>query len=157
MKDFDFPIINKEIIPEVEQKIKDMTGFEIYKAKEKGLKIVTITKFFHPAGKADKVCKTASPKDFLELILNADYIVTDSFHGTAFSLIFRKQFFAFLPPNYQDRIIDLLDELGLSDRILSHSEAQSEDIVYKEKEDLIEQYARRGSAFLDKLKEYGEE
>ena len=33
-KDFDFPIIKKEIIPEVEQKIKEMTGFETYGPKE---------------------------------------------------------------------------------------------------------------------------
>ena len=34
LKDFDFPIIKKEIIPEVERKIKEKTGFETYKAKE---------------------------------------------------------------------------------------------------------------------------
>ena len=42
LKDFDFPIINKEIIPEVEQKIKEMTGFETYKAKE-----VNLNKYKH--------------------------------------------------------------------------------------------------------------
>ena len=34
LKDFDFPIIKKEIIPGVEQKIREMTGFETYGPKE---------------------------------------------------------------------------------------------------------------------------
>lgn len=35
------------------------------------------------------------PKEFVELIANASYVCTDSFHGTAFSLIFNKQFSVF--------------------------------------------------------------
>ena len=37
----------------------------------------------------------ASPSDFLSLIKNAAFVMTDSFHATVFSLIFKKQFVAF--------------------------------------------------------------
>ena len=37
----------------------------------------------------------AGPKDFLSLVLHADYVLTDSFHASVFSLIFNKPFFAF--------------------------------------------------------------
>lgn len=37
----------------------------------------------------------ADPKDFLSLILHAEYVLTDSFHASVFSLIFGKPFFAF--------------------------------------------------------------
>lgn len=38
---------------------------------------------------------TASPTDFLSLIRHADYVLTDSFHATVFSLLFEKQFAVF--------------------------------------------------------------
>lgn len=50
---------------------------------------------------------TYGPNDFLKLIKNADYIFTNSFHGTVFSLIFNKKFFV-APTNYFDRIETLL-------------------------------------------------
>lgn len=37
----------------------------------------------------------AGPREFLSLILYADFVLTDSFHASVFSLIFGKQFFAF--------------------------------------------------------------
>lgn len=62
------------------------------------------------------------PVGFLNLIRNAEYICTDSFHGTIFSIIYHKKFLTF--DRYQDRIrksknsrIDsLFDLLNLSDR-----------------------------------------
>ena len=65
----------------------------------------------------------ADPFAFINLVRNARLVLTDSFHGTAFSLIFETPFFAF--PRYSEaafkqssRITDLLDKLGLSDRFV---------------------------------------
>lgn len=41
----------------------------------------------------------ADPSDFVSLIQNAEMILTDSFHGTMFSIYFKKRFFTF---NYDD-------------------------------------------------------
>lgn len=71
-----------------------------------------------------KTIKYASPDEFLTLFSKAKIIVTNSFHGTAFSIVFEKQFYSFLQetknaPN--DRIIDLLDDCNLSGRIVTDS------------------------------------
>lgn len=42
--------------------------------------------------KGVKRAKNESPEDFLSLIRNAEYVVTNSFHGTAFSINFQKDF-----------------------------------------------------------------
>ena len=59
------------------------------------------------------------PDEFLSLLNGADYVVTGSFHATAFSLIFRKKFFVEVPPNVGSRITDLLDTFDLQERIFS--------------------------------------
>jgi len=58
------------------------------------------------------------PDEFLEYIKNAIYVVTTSFHGTAFSVNFRKDFYALINPNVSvdDRVCSFLDKVGLSDR-----------------------------------------
>ena len=58
------------------------------------------------------------PLRFLWYLRNADFVVTDSFHGTVFSIIFQKEFFVTLPPQKRGRIVSLLRRLGLTDRIL---------------------------------------
>lgn len=61
-----------------------------------------------------------SPEQWIGLFENADYIVTNSFHGTAFSIIMRKPFTTFLlpePSRVNSRMKDLLSDLGLSSRL----------------------------------------
>lgn len=61
----------------------------------------------------------ATPKEWIANIRDAQFIVTDSFHGTIFSIIFQKPFITFC--NQQrgaDRFISLLKPLGLSNRII---------------------------------------
>ena len=58
------------------------------------------------------------PVDFVNAIKNAAYVITNSFHGTVFSLIFRKKFYSVLPKQRSGRIKDLLNSLDLNDRII---------------------------------------
>lgn len=61
----------------------------------------------------------AGPAEFIGLIENANYVVTDSFHGTAFSVIFKKDFFTYIAiEETSSRITGLLAEAGLIDRIV---------------------------------------
>ena len=57
----------------------------------------------------------ASPIDFMHAIRDAEYVVSTSFHGTAFSLIFEKQFVTIGLNRNADRVITLLQSLGISD------------------------------------------
>lgn len=71
--------------------------------------------------------KDLSPEGFLTLIKNADAVVTDSFHGTAFSILFQKEFYVIdngvdddSDKYYNiDRMITLLATVGLEERILN--------------------------------------
>lgn len=72
------------------------------------------------------------PIDFLKKAYGAEYIITNSFHGIAFSIIFKKNFSAVLPAQRRSRIVDLLGELHLKDRIYDSPHAATGDIDYSE-------------------------
>lgn len=63
-----------------------------------------------------------SPGQWLGLIKSARVVVTNSFHGTVFSILFKKPFITVALPDSKaslnDRMISMLDRLGLSDRML---------------------------------------
>lgn len=69
------------------------------------------------------------PSDFLKLIKNARCVLSNSFHGTAFSIIFENDFFVV---NREDglntRMRDFLSHLCLSDRMIS---VESSDDILK--------------------------
>ena len=66
-----------------------------------------------------KIISAAGPNEFLWLFQHASYIVTSSFHGVAFSLIFEKQFYAIVEKNHKDsRINSLLEETGTDNRLI---------------------------------------
>ena len=90
-----------------------------------------------------------TPERFVALIANATLIVTDSFHGTAFSVNFNKDFFAILNPSNPIRVQNFLENLKLENRILSDIKNKKSDkskviydyankILIKEREDSIE-------------------
>ena len=58
---------------------------------------------------------TASAADFLNLIRNANFIVTTSFHGTVFAIINNKPFCTYCDKG-QERITSILKALDLNDR-----------------------------------------
>jgi hypothetical protein len=63
--------------------------------------------------------QTVGPSDFLNLFKNASFVITSSFHGTAFSLCFQKNFYSILTPNINDeRQYSILKMVGAEDRFL---------------------------------------
>lgn len=58
------------------------------------------------------------PQEFLGYFLNASVVITNSFHGTAFSVLFNKQFYNILPMTGADRVLSLLTQLVLENRII---------------------------------------
>ena len=66
--------------------------------------------------KGIKFVEYIDPFEFLWIVSNSKYIITDSFHGTAFSIIFRKQFISMSRPKASIRINDLLDLFNLKNR-----------------------------------------
>ena len=102
----------------------NMISFVKAYAKEKSLKIVSINDF-SKRGYADININNAGPLEFLSLIDNAACVVASSFHATAFSVIFEKEFYTFnlKGHNNSSRMLDFLSTIGLQDRM------NSEDII----------------------------
>ena len=87
-------------------------------AKSKGLKLYRISHCFHHIVRSGKFICCPSIEDFMWYIKNAEYFLTDSFHGTAFSIGFNTQFVNVLPKSYSERISSILELIGYNDRIL---------------------------------------
>lgn len=65
----------------------------------------------------------SSPEEFLGFIKNAACVVTTSFHGTAFSVIFNRPFYCIeLGDNGNTRSQSFLNSIGLCDRMLKKDE-----------------------------------
>lgn len=117
-------------------------------AKEKKLKLYCITR--HPDISyiykgVDKVIFDAGPREFVGYFSKAKYVITDSFHGTAFSLIFHKNFNTYIAiPRASQRIMSLLNICGLTFRIIDDTNKidTSEVCASKFKQDSFEEYRK---------------
>lgn len=88
-----------DLIPSAAKKISEETG----------LKLIKIFGY---------VSAGIGPLDFLSLICHAEFVLSSSFHGVAFSIIFNRPFFAFLRSN-QNRVVSLLNSLGLQKQFIT--------------------------------------
>lgn len=78
--------------------------------------VVTISLSCRPK-KVDKLITNANPFDFVSLIKNASFVVTNSFHGTCFSFMFEVPFYSIKFENNPIRAVELLEHYGLGNRI----------------------------------------
>lgn len=103
-------------------------------AKTLGLKIVFLPHVhfrFNPADCffADYNLYDVGPREFVGLIKNAETVITDSFHGCVFSIIYQKKFWALKrhkdseKENMNSRLYTLFDSLGLRDRLIEDESA----------------------------------
>ena len=84
-----------------------------------GYDLVVITDKVPSKVKAKYVIRDVGPSQFIHLYANASFVATDAFHGTAFSIIFKKQFvFCDENQNTKQRSANLLRQLNLQDRML---------------------------------------
>lgn len=97
-------------------------------AKLNNLKIVSFSIFGENDYNADKTIRFTDPGDFLSLMIHADYVLTNSFHGTAFSINLHRKFFVFMPSKFSTRITSILEMCGLERRLLS-KEVVDEEIA----------------------------
>ncbi len=109
-----------DVTAETQNKIAEL-------AKERGLKIVALkTRLFDIENTAGVEYPDAGPAEFLGLVRGADAVITDSYHGMLFSLIFEKQFYSLhrQSKDYDQstRQKSVLAMLGLSDRYVMPGE-----------------------------------
>ena len=114
--------------------LADKFGYEIYEihnnprldtyakyfAAYVGLPLVRITPTLHQAVRGGKMVLLPNIGEFLSYIKNATYMVTDSFHGTAFAINFNTQFIEVLPNTKTgSRNQSILHLTDLQDRIVT--------------------------------------
>lgn len=111
--------------PELDQIVEQL-------GREKNLRVIRITGGIQRKENAD-VFSTIGPLEFFSLIQNADFVVSSSFHGVAFSIVLEKQFIAHLVKN-SGRVETLLNNLGLQNRFIKNNEdiAHLKEIDYEE-------------------------
>ena len=91
-------------------------------AKQRNLKILRICRDAYPehSGSDVEEILTAGPSDFVGLFSKAEFVVTNSFHGTVFSINFSKPFYSVIKSHHStnSRLTSILKKLGLEDRIV---------------------------------------
>ena len=84
-----------------------------------GLKIIYLSYQLHDFYKKGKMVCNPKVENFISLIDNAKYVITDSFHATAFSINLNTQFIIVYPGKFSTRLQSLLKILDLENRVAS--------------------------------------
>ena len=105
---------NSKVIKDLAVELSRKTGKKVIAFKE-----------LYPRKYADIKISQSGPIDFISLIANADCVVTNSFHCSAFSIIFGREFFV-VPRGHQkvnSRMADLLESLQIGNRMINSVES----------------------------------
>lgn len=125
----------------------------VEKISEKyGLKIISLPYEFENF-KWNDYLHTAGPKEFCELVKNAEFVCTDSFHGTAFSLNFNIPFFTF-ERNYNNagkqsaRIQSILQMVSQTERYEPESMENCFEISFEVVNKVLEEERNKSKNYL---------
>ena len=114
-------------------------------AARKGLEIVRVVYSYSDRKVGERVV-LPGVFEFLSLIRGAGFIVTDSFHGTAFSINFNKQFAVIYPEFFGTRMDNILRLTNLQNRRYQSSDSIEKwdtEIVYDEANRILEERRTR--------------
>lgn len=95
---------------------------------------------------SDKAISSAGPEEFLWLFHNAGYVVTSSFHGTAFSIIYQKSFATLINSSSPSRISNLLKIAGIDRGSIYH-----ENLDYTKISKCVDDEQRRSVEYLTRI------
>lgn len=94
----------------------------------------------------------ASPLEVLAYIKHADYVITDTFHGTVFSIKYQKKFGTIIRDSNRQKLGDLMQRFGVMERQICNLEEIGEIMVSeldKEKADnILLKMQKAGRAYL---------
>lgn len=103
---------------------KEMDALAEQIARAKRCKLIIISNNIRMTIPGAHIINNPTVQQFLELIMCAKFVVTDSFHGTAFSLNFNREFLSWLPNKYSARLMSVLELLDLKDRAFTQNESR---------------------------------
>lgn len=150
-----FPIMPKSTSPYALVYIMGGNGFNLSEvekfAKARQLKLIVLRGYANTK-ETDNCITTADPSEFLSLIKGASYVFSSSFHGVAFSVIFRKPFYASFLSN-EGRARSLMEMLGIENRLLPPCSAipKVDDIDYTKVEETLNVLRTESFQYLNKI------
>ena len=100
-------------------KSKEALVFAKRKAEELGCKLLIMDATI-PLLPQRRHISYASPIEFLHAIRDAEFVIATSFHGTAFSVIFEKQFITIGLNKNADRVQTMLHQLDIEEHYQEH-------------------------------------
>lgn len=122
---------------------------------DQGYQIRFITPYFNYPWRDKRFVNVVSygPIEFLKAVYNAEAIVTDSFHGTIFSINMGKKFYSINGQNVSDfRKTDILETLGLMNRSITwdtkYEELDQGEIDYKSVNEKLEELRQHSIEYL---------
>lgn len=116
-----FPLLGNKAMQSTIDKIKRKSGLKVISIQTRSDKII----------KADKYIFDATPFEFISYIKNAEYVITTSFHGTAFSILFEKEFYTLIKEYRPQRMECLLKMVGLENRLIKNKFIFQKKINYE--------------------------
>lgn len=142
---------NKHIFLYLFEDISDEQSKELREfAQKNGLEIVQGINNRHNISRDREIVN--SPNSFLQFFYSAEYIITDTFHGTAFSVNLQKQFVVI--ERSKNKVNDLLSRLEFVDRLAKENESLipflSESIDYGMRYAAVEKFRNDSLSFLRK-------
>ena len=126
-------------------------------AKSRGLITVIYSDDHFDRQYADRHICFMGPREFLGYIREAAHIMTDSFHGTAFSIIYQKQFHIFYrfleddPICQNSRIDNIIDKFGIEAAVVRENGLDYGPVDYKTVNENVSREIRRSKAFADTI------
>lgn len=125
-----------------------MESFVYKLAQQAGLKVVEISLRANNSDKAE-MRYDAGVEEFLSLMKNSEYVVTNSYHCLIFAIQFSKSFFVFSREHCDRKIVELLQMVGLEDRYCKTSDIpQVEGIDYAYVRKVINRNKENSLAYL---------
>lgn len=107
---------------------KEITKITNYLSEKTGYKVIHFRKY-NTYKKQKCSLYTKGPADFVNAFKNSEYVITNSFHGLVFSIIFERKFYAVMPNERAGRLKDLITVLGLEKRAVQNiSDILNKDI-----------------------------
>lgn len=128
---------------QVARKISEKLGLPVYTLTNQ-MDMIRIIKYSSNGVKVD--LQHTGPKDFLNYIYYSDFVITDSFHGTAFSIIFNKEFLTLNAHTdngkykNDERLKNILSHESLSERFVKIGDIDSFDLRKKIDYKIVNEY-----------------
>lgn len=117
-------------------------------AKENGYDLLRINLMYDQYRKCGKSVAIPTVREYISLFANAKYVVTDSFHGTAFCINLNTQFYVFNPPKYSTRLDSILELTGLDGRVVHSGNYDTMSINFEKVNIIIDNERTKNIEFL---------